>query len=230
MIRSFLLYLLFVCWLQQPQSMLSFEGQQFQGPAAIVEKLKSVGQVKHEVKSMDVQPSSTQSAIIIFVTGAIRVCLMKPTTICCVSLSDCSCFFFSASQHFSSRTFITAFFQCRSVTVAIHCTFVKCFSWLVQVPEPIMSTMMCSDWTMDCKTMIPRTLFHTHLTHPGRTLSWKVNVYVMKSLYLPFFRHPIISLGILLVAYNNAFENTSYYENRIIHSRLRKSNEAMIVS
>jgi hypothetical protein len=54
--------------------MLSFEGQQFQGPAAIVEKLKSVGQVKHEVKSLDVQPSSSQSAIIIFVTGAIRVC------------------------------------------------------------------------------------------------------------------------------------------------------------
>jgi hypothetical protein len=53
--------------------MLSFEGQQFQGPAAIVEKLKSVGQVKHEVKSLDVQPSSSQSAIIIFVTGAIRV-------------------------------------------------------------------------------------------------------------------------------------------------------------
>jgi len=39
-----------------------------------VEKLKSVGQVKHEVKSLDVQPSSSQSAIIIFVTGAIRVC------------------------------------------------------------------------------------------------------------------------------------------------------------
>eukprot|EP00590_Aulacoseira_subarctica_P008574 CAMPEP_0172423572 /NCGR_PEP_ID=MMETSP1064-20121228/17584_1 /TAXON_ID=202472 /ORGANISM="Aulacoseira subarctica , Strain CCAP 1002/5" /LENGTH=123 /DNA_ID=CAMNT_0013165013 /DNA_START=18 /DNA_END=389 /DNA_ORIENTATION=- len=57
----------------QPQSMLTFEGQQFLGPGAILEKIKSVGQVKHEVKSLDVQPSSTPSAIIIFVTGAIRI-------------------------------------------------------------------------------------------------------------------------------------------------------------
>lgn len=63
-----------MCSPQQPQSMLTFEGQQFLGPAAILEKIKSVGQVKHEVKSLDVQPSSTPSAIIIFVTGAIRVC------------------------------------------------------------------------------------------------------------------------------------------------------------
>ena len=64
---------LFVLILQQPQSMMTFEGQQFTGPQAIVGKLKQVGQVNHVVKSMDVQPSTSQSALLIFVTGTIKI-------------------------------------------------------------------------------------------------------------------------------------------------------------
>jgi hypothetical protein len=53
--------------------MMTFEGQQFQGPENIVGKLKSVGQVHHQVKSMDVQPSNSPSALVIFVTGTIKI-------------------------------------------------------------------------------------------------------------------------------------------------------------
>lgn len=62
--------------------MMSFEGQPFQGPEAIVAKLKSVGQVHHSVKSTDVQPSNTESAIIIFVTGAIKIGGDNPLHFC----------------------------------------------------------------------------------------------------------------------------------------------------
>ena len=87
--------------------MLTFEGQQLQGPAAIMEKLKSVGQVKHEVKSIDVQPSSTQSAIIIFVTGAVKVRLAYR---CCMSIdgsmkSKCSLRHLHFGQRFLLHTF-----------------------------------------------------------------------------------------------------------------------------
>jgi hypothetical protein len=53
--------------------MLTFEGEQFQGAEAIVNKLRSVGQVVHSVKSMDVQPSAAENAIVIFVTGSVRI-------------------------------------------------------------------------------------------------------------------------------------------------------------
>lgn len=53
--------------------MLTFEGEQFQGSAAIVGKLGSVGQCFHQVKSMDVQPSAAGNAIVIFVTGNVRI-------------------------------------------------------------------------------------------------------------------------------------------------------------
>jgi hypothetical protein len=53
--------------------MMTFEGQQFGGPEAIVQKLKQVGPVKHQVKSTDIQPSSSQSAILIFCTGSIQI-------------------------------------------------------------------------------------------------------------------------------------------------------------
>ncbi len=54
-------------------SMLTFEGTQVSGAENIMAKLSSVGQVKHEVKCMDVQPSSSNNAIIIFVTGNIKI-------------------------------------------------------------------------------------------------------------------------------------------------------------
>ncbi|KAL7569854.1 hypothetical protein ACA910_008523 [Epithemia clementina (nom. ined.)] len=59
--------------LYTPSSMMTFEGQQFQGTEAIINKLKQVGKVSHQVKSTDVQPSHNSNAIIIFVTGAVSI-------------------------------------------------------------------------------------------------------------------------------------------------------------
>lgn len=64
------------------QSMLTFEGQQVQGSANIINKLKSVGQVKHSVKTTDIQPSSNANAIVIFVTGAIQIGGDNPLHFC----------------------------------------------------------------------------------------------------------------------------------------------------
>lgn len=62
--------------------MMTFEGNQVQGSDAIMAKLRSVGSVKHQVKSMDVQPSSSPSAIIIFVTGSIQIGGDNPLHFC----------------------------------------------------------------------------------------------------------------------------------------------------
>ena len=62
--------------------MMTFEGQQFQGPQAIIEKRKMAGTVKHEVKSMDVQPSNNPNAIVIFVTGSIKIGGDNPLHFC----------------------------------------------------------------------------------------------------------------------------------------------------
>ena len=62
--------------------MLTFEGNQFSGAANIITKLSGVGAVKHVVKSMDVQPSSSNSAIIIFVTGTIQIGSPNPLHFC----------------------------------------------------------------------------------------------------------------------------------------------------
>jgi hypothetical protein len=62
--------------------MLTFEGQQVGGSAAIIEKLRSVGSVAHSVKTTDVQPSSNPNAIIIFVTGAIKIGGDNPLHFC----------------------------------------------------------------------------------------------------------------------------------------------------
>lgn len=60
--------------MQQPGSMMTFEGQQFQGSQDIVGKFKVIGQLQHEIKTSDVQPSvDPQNAICIFVTGAVRI-------------------------------------------------------------------------------------------------------------------------------------------------------------
>lgn len=53
--------------------MLTFEGQSFQGSAAIVEKFKSLPfrAITHDVKSCDVAPSA--AGILVFVTGDLKV-------------------------------------------------------------------------------------------------------------------------------------------------------------
>lgn len=68
--------------LYNPSSMMTFEGQQFQGTDAIIGKLKGVGQVRHQVKSTDIQPSATQSAILIFVTGSVQIGGDNPLHFC----------------------------------------------------------------------------------------------------------------------------------------------------
>lgn len=62
--------------------MMTFEGHPFQGPQNIVNKLKQVGKVTHTVKSTDVQPSNTESAILIFVTGSIQIGGDNPLHFC----------------------------------------------------------------------------------------------------------------------------------------------------
>lgn len=62
--------------------MLTFEGQQVQGASAIIQKLQSVGPVSHQIKSTDIQPSATESAILIFVTGSIRIGGDNPLHFC----------------------------------------------------------------------------------------------------------------------------------------------------
>ena len=52
---------------------MTFEGQQHQGPDAIVNKLSSVGAVRHVVKSTDFQPTFSENALVIFVTGTIQI-------------------------------------------------------------------------------------------------------------------------------------------------------------
>lgn len=62
--------------------MMTFEGQQVQGPEAIITKLRNVGGVHHTVKSTDIQPSSSPSAILIFVTGTVQIGGDNPLHFC----------------------------------------------------------------------------------------------------------------------------------------------------
>ncbi|POY70162.1 hypothetical protein BMF94_6745 [Rhodotorula taiwanensis] len=58
--------------LYRDHSMLSFEAQQFQGAASIVEKLVGLPftTIKHQVATMDAQPAATDKAsMIVLVTG-----------------------------------------------------------------------------------------------------------------------------------------------------------------
>mmetsp|Transcript_25806 Transcript_25806/g.31814 ORF Transcript_25806/g.31814 Transcript_25806/m.31814 type:complete len:122 (-) Transcript_25806:174-539(-) len=68
--------------LYSAQSMLTFEGNQLMGSESIMQKLRSVGPVKHDVKSMDVQPSSNANAVVIFVTGNIKIGGDNPLHFC----------------------------------------------------------------------------------------------------------------------------------------------------
>eukprot|EP00558_Chaetoceros_sp_UNC1202_P008325 CAMPEP_0197232790 /NCGR_PEP_ID=MMETSP1429-20130617/1031_1 /TAXON_ID=49237 /ORGANISM="Chaetoceros sp., Strain UNC1202" /LENGTH=121 /DNA_ID=CAMNT_0042690921 /DNA_START=115 /DNA_END=480 /DNA_ORIENTATION=- len=68
--------------LYSPQSMLTFEGNQVASADQIMAKLRGIGAVKHDIKSMDVQPSSNSNAIIIFVTGTIKIGGDNPLHFC----------------------------------------------------------------------------------------------------------------------------------------------------
>ncbi|KAI8924709.1 hypothetical protein BC831DRAFT_464078 [Entophlyctis helioformis] len=62
--------------LYRDMSMLSFEGQQFQGSKLIVEKLQSLPfqRVQHQVVTIDAQPSNPQGGtILVMVTGRLLV-------------------------------------------------------------------------------------------------------------------------------------------------------------
>ncbi|BFZ65152.1 Nuclear transport factor 2 [Saitoella coloradoensis] len=62
--------------LYRDHSMLSFEGAQIQGTAAIVEKLASLpfARVKHRISTRDAQPSSPSSGgVLVMVTGELQI-------------------------------------------------------------------------------------------------------------------------------------------------------------
>ena len=67
---------------QNDNSMLTFEGQQFGGPASIVGKMKQIGKVQHSVKSMDVQPSKDPNSLVIFITGSVQIDGGNPLHFC----------------------------------------------------------------------------------------------------------------------------------------------------
>jgi len=54
--------------LYSEESMLSFEGEQFRGCAAIIEKFSSFGNIKHDIKRVDAQPTVRQG-ILCFISG-----------------------------------------------------------------------------------------------------------------------------------------------------------------
>ncbi|CAO2184427.1 unnamed protein product [Urochloa humidicola] len=60
--------------LYQDTSMLTFEGQKFQGPAAIAGKLGSLPfqHCEHQIVTVDCQPSGPQGGMLVFVSGSIR--------------------------------------------------------------------------------------------------------------------------------------------------------------
>ncbi|KAI7897618.1 uncharacterized protein BX663DRAFT_527700 [Cokeromyces recurvatus] len=62
--------------LYRPQSMLTFEGQQFTGVQNVIEKLASLPfqKVRHQVSTIDAQPGNPNGdTIIVAVTGALLV-------------------------------------------------------------------------------------------------------------------------------------------------------------
>ncbi|TVY56629.1 Nuclear transport factor [Lachnellula suecica] len=61
--------------LYRDNSMLTFESASVQGTAGIVEKLSALpfGKVKHQVSTLDAQPTGETNGILILVTGALLV-------------------------------------------------------------------------------------------------------------------------------------------------------------
>lgn len=71
-----LLSLCHLC-LQQPASLLTFEGESFRGPQAIVQKFVGLPfkSIQHAVKSVDCAESA--AGILVFVTGDLKVTRRK---------------------------------------------------------------------------------------------------------------------------------------------------------
>eukprot|EP01041_Mallomonas_annulata_P009713 gene9713-20195_t len=61
--------------LYQPQSVLTFESKQFQGPEAIVGHLASLGALAHNIPQLtiDVQMGVSSNALLVFVTGQLKI-------------------------------------------------------------------------------------------------------------------------------------------------------------
>ncbi|UPK90694.1 hypothetical protein LCI18_001629 [Fusarium solani-melongenae] len=61
--------------LYRPESMLTFESASVLGAESIIEKLSSLPfeKVKHQVSTIDAQPSNGEGGIIILITGALLV-------------------------------------------------------------------------------------------------------------------------------------------------------------
>ncbi|CAO2842595.1 unnamed protein product [Amaranthus hypochondriacus] len=61
--------------LYQPTSLLSFEGQKFEGVEEIVSKINSLpfDQCRHSISTIDSQPSSINGGIIVFVSGSLQL-------------------------------------------------------------------------------------------------------------------------------------------------------------
>ncbi|RMJ10785.1 Nuclear transport factor 2 [Fusarium kuroshium] len=61
--------------LYRPESMLTFESASVLGAESIIEKLSSLPfeKVKHQVSTLDAQPSNGEGGIIILITGALLV-------------------------------------------------------------------------------------------------------------------------------------------------------------
>ncbi|EFJ20863.1 hypothetical protein SELMODRAFT_230884 [Selaginella moellendorffii] len=61
--------------LYQDASMLTFEGQQFQGAPNIANKLNSLPfqQCKHNISTVDCQPSGAHGGMLVFVSGILQL-------------------------------------------------------------------------------------------------------------------------------------------------------------
>ncbi|XP_021719400.1 nuclear transport factor 2-like [Chenopodium quinoa] len=61
--------------LYQPTSLLTFEGQKFQGVEEISNKINSLpfNQCLHSISTIDTQPSSINGGIIVFVSGSLQL-------------------------------------------------------------------------------------------------------------------------------------------------------------
>ncbi|TMW69267.1 hypothetical protein Poli38472_001423 [Pythium oligandrum] len=59
--------------LYQPVSSMSWEGTLLSGQQAIMEKLSQLPTVRHQTSSLDIQPSTSNSAMLIFVQGKLAI-------------------------------------------------------------------------------------------------------------------------------------------------------------
>ncbi|XP_059284974.1 nuclear transport factor 2B-like [Lycium ferocissimum] len=61
--------------LYQENSMLNFEGQKYQGPQSIAGKLTSLPfqQCKHQINTVDCQPSGPAGGMLVFVSGSLSL-------------------------------------------------------------------------------------------------------------------------------------------------------------